>query len=206
MGRSALILCRLSVAAVRSGLLRTTDDRRLTTPFPSPRHLTNSRIPGKNQIASTHGRLLEIRCVHRKHLPARYLLPEHLNRPHMREFVPEAVVVFDGRCQPHSVVPRCDALLAQNQDNFLPHVHRETAEHRPCPRRQRVKRIQHELKGDNSAPLASKEDLIGQGRGFATGRHRIQILSLMAASRLWPRDLLACLTEEGFRQHRREEG
>ena len=94
---------------------------------------------------------LEIRCIGRKDLPARHWLSEHLNGAHIRKFPPQTLVMFLGGCEPHSVVRRRIALVAENQDNLVLHIDCKAAKHGARLGRERGDRVEHELMRDGLA-------------------------------------------------------
>jgi hypothetical protein len=69
------------------------------------------------------------------------------------------VVLFGGG-QPHRVVSRLVALIAQYKDNFLLNVDRKAAEHGPGLGRQRSNRCEDELMLDGLALLDDKEGVV----------------------------------------------
>src|ERR1017187_321200 len=97
---------------------------------PCPRRLPNSRIPCKNEFAGAHRRFLEILSIGRKDLPARHLLPQHLNGSHVGELPPQTLVMLLGGGEPHSVVGRLVRLVAEDEDDFVLNVEGEASEHR----------------------------------------------------------------------------
>src|SRR5262245_57740416 len=116
------------------------------------RHLADSRIPGQDQLAGAERGLLEIWRIDGKDLPARYLLREYLNGSHVRELAAQTVVMLFGGREPHPVVCRLVALVAQYENNLLLNVDREASEHGARFRRQRSDRVEHELMRYGFAP------------------------------------------------------
>jgi hypothetical protein len=86
----------------------------------------DSRISCEYQLASPHRGLFEILRVGREDLPACHLLSENLDRAHFRKLPPQTLVVLLGRGQPHSVVRRSLARVAQDEDNLVLNVNRES--------------------------------------------------------------------------------
>lgn len=140
---------------------------------PRPRYLPDSRISRKDKPAGAQRSLFEILRVGREDLPACHLLPEHLNRAHVRELPPQTLVVFLGRGQPHSVVCRPIALVTEDEDNLVLNVDREAAKHGASLGRQRRDRVEHELMRDSLTLLDGEERILKRKGGFiATGlRH-----------------------------------
>src|SRR5271157_1216009 len=140
---------------------------------PRSRHLADSRIPGEDALAGSQGRLLEIRSICRKDLPARYTFSQYLNRSHVRELAAQTFVVIFGSRQPHPVVCRFVALVAEYENNLVRDVDREAAEHGASRRRQRGEGVEHELMR-NGLALLDGEGVVQREKGHdATAlRHR----------------------------------
>jgi hypothetical protein len=140
-------------------------------PGPSrARHLPDSRVPGENEFAGVQGRLLEILGIGRKDLPARDLLPQHLNGSHVGELAPQTLVVLLGGGEPHPVVGRRVAFIAEDEDNLVLNVDRKAAEHGAGHGRQRSERVEHECMRDRLALLDGEEGIVQRDEGrFATG-------------------------------------
>src|SRR5208337_1761565 len=127
-------------------------------------------------------RLLEIRRIGRKDLPASDVFPEYLNRSHIRKLAPQTFVVLLGGGEPHTVVCRLLALVAKDQDNLVLNVDREAAKHGASPGQQRSDRVQHKLVGYNLALLGG-EERVAQREGGRIGtrlRHRTHDIAQMS--------------------------
>ena len=76
--------------------------------------------------------------------------------------------------EPHSVICRLIALIAQCEDNLVFNVDGDAAEHVAAPGRQCGERFQHELVRDGLTLRAFEERVVRRRRGcVATGcRHR----------------------------------
>ena len=96
---------------------------------PRSRYPPDSRISREDKLARSQSGLFEILRVGREDLPAGHLLPEHLNRTHVRELPPQTLVVLFGCGQPHSIVRRLSALVAEDEDYLVLNVDREAAKH-----------------------------------------------------------------------------
>jgi hypothetical protein len=117
------------------------------------RHVADPRIPIDDEPASAQGRLLGIRLLGRKDLPAHYPLPEYLNESHVRELAAETLILFFRGGEPDPVVFSRFALVAENEDDVVRNVDREAAEHGANLGRQRSDRVEHELMWDILARL-----------------------------------------------------
>ena len=117
--------------------------------------------------------LFEIPRVSREDLPACHLLPEYLDGAHVRKLPPQTLVVLFGSGQPHSVVRRPIALVAEDEDYFVLNVDREAAKHGASLGRQWSHRVEHELMRDALPLFEGEGDVIHRKGGFiATGlRH-----------------------------------
>jgi hypothetical protein len=136
-----------------------------------PGHFSDSRISGKDEFAGAQGRLLEIRGIGWKHLPAGYRLPQHLNGSHVGKLAAQALVMLFGCGKPHSVICGALGLVPEDQDDFVIHVNGEAAEHRASVRRQRSDCVEDELMR-NGLALLEWEDGTSQRRVSARLRHR----------------------------------
>jgi hypothetical protein len=116
-----------------------------TRSAPRSRHLPDSRISREDKLLRAQRGLFEILRVGREDLPAGHLLPEHLNRAHVRKLPPQTLMVLFGRGQPHSVVRRPIALVAEDEDYLVLNLDREAAKHGASLGRQRSHRVEHEL-------------------------------------------------------------
>src|SRR5271166_3391005 len=137
-----------------------------------PWHLADSRIPGDNELARAQHRLLEIRRIGRKVLPASDVFPEYLNRSHIRKLASKTFVVLLGGGEPNSVICRLVALVAENEDNLVLNVNREAAKHGASPGQQRSNRVQHKLVGYDLAMLGGEERVAQKQGGRITTRLR----------------------------------
>ena len=81
---------------------------------PWGRHLADKRIASEHELAGVHRGLFEITRVRGKHLPARHLRAEDLNRSHVRKLATQAVVVLRRRREPDAVVGSFVARVAQD--------------------------------------------------------------------------------------------
>lgn len=136
--------------------------------------LADSGIAGEDEIAGAQRGFLEIRRVGGKHLPAGHLLAEHLNGSHVRKLAAETLVVLFGGAEPHPVVRIRSGLIAQDEDDLVPDVDREAAEHRVSPWRHRSERVEHELMRDVLARLGGEGGVRRGGGLVAAGWHGIQ--------------------------------
>src|ERR1017187_8964853 len=127
---------------------------------PRPRRFADSRVPGNDQLAGAQRRLLEIRRIDRKDLPARYLLAECLNGSHVRELAAQTLVALFGSGEPYPVVGGLVALVAQYEDDLVLNVDREAAEHGTGLGRRRGDRVEHELMRDGLAPLDGEAGIV----------------------------------------------
>src|ERR1039458_2149766 len=127
---------------------------------PRPRRFADSRVPGNDQLAGAQRRLLEIRRIDRKDLPARYLFAECLNGSHVRELAAQTLVALFGSGEPYPVVGGLVALVAQYEDDLVLNVDREAAEHGTGLGRQRGDRVEHELMRDGLAPLDGEAGIV----------------------------------------------
>ena len=109
------------------------------------RHFADSRIPREDQVARSECRIFKIRCAYRKDLPARNAWPEHSYRAHSRKLVPQAPMVLRRGREPYAVVGGRIGPVAENEDDFVLDVDRNTAEHRPRDGRDGTKGIQYEV-------------------------------------------------------------
>ena len=130
--------------------------------FASLGDLADARIAGTNESAGPQRGVLEVRRIDGKDLPVRGFVSEQLNRPHRREVALQAHMMLGRRRQPHSVILWRIGPISQNENNLVLNVDRKTAEHWPRPGCQARERLEHELVGDDPAPL-------GRGIGFAEG-------------------------------------
>ena len=80
--------------------------------------------------------------------------------------LPQTLVVLLGRGQPHSVVRRPIALVAQDDDYLVLNVDREAAKHRASLGRQRNHRVEHELMWDGLSLLDGEEGVHQWEGGF----------------------------------------
>ena len=122
------------------------------------------------------GCFLEILRVGWKDLPARHLLPQHLDGSHVGELPPQTPVLVFGGGKPHPVVCRLITFIAEDEDNLVLNVDREAAEHGARLGRQRSDRVEHEFMRDRLAMLDGERGVVQREEGsIATGlRHASQ--------------------------------
>jgi hypothetical protein len=150
----------------------------------SPRHLADSRIPGDDEFAGSQRGLLEIRRIGWKDLPACDLLPEYLNRSHVRKLPAQALMMLLGGAEPHSVVCTLVQLVTQYEDDLIPNIDRQAAEHGSGTGRQRIDRFEHELMRHGLALFGSEDDVLRRekGRIATTLRHRLMIQPVLRSA------------------------
>lgn len=119
---------------------------------------------------------LEILRIGWKNLPARHLLPQHLDGSHVGELPPQTPVLVFGCSEPHPVVCRLITFVAEDEDNLVLNVDREAAEHGARLGRQRSDRVEHEFMWDRLARLDVEQGVVQRKEGrVATGlRHASQ--------------------------------
>src|SRR5262252_5452844 len=139
---------------------------------PRPWYLADSRISGDDELAGAHCSLLEIRCIGRYDLPARYFLPQYLNGSHVRELAAQTLMVLCGGGEPDTVVCRVLALVAEHEDNLVLNVDSEATKHAASPGRQGSNRVEHELVRCDLALLGGEQGAICQLRCCAATRFR----------------------------------
>src|SRR5579883_1688469 len=142
-------------ATPSSSLLRQSGARRAAL-----RDLPDPGIASKDELAGPHRCGFEIGIVGRKKLPLRGLFAEKADRAHPRELVPQTLVVLRGGREPDAVVGGRVALLAQNEQDPVLHVHRQAAEHRPRERRKGGELVQHEPIGYGLLPPGSNDGFV----------------------------------------------
>src|SRR5579862_716325 len=105
----------------------------------------------------------------RQNLPVGHCFPKDPDGPHVRKLLLQTLVVFDRGGEPDTVVVRILGLLAEDQDNFLPYINRETAKHRIGSWSERGKRVKHEFVRDGLARIDIDEELVFRKEGGSAG-------------------------------------
>lgn len=120
--------------------------RLLAFRLPRLRHLADPWVTGANERAGQEHALLEVLSVGGKHLPSRLADAEHADRAEIRQFAPERGVVLLGCRDPNTVVAVLS--VAQGENDSLLNIDRSAAKHRPGPRIDTGKLIEHEFEWD----------------------------------------------------------
>jgi len=110
-----------------------------------PGNFPDSRIHRQDKIVGVQRCFLKILRIGWKNLPARHLLPQHLDGSHVGELPPQTPVLVFGYSEPHPVVCRLITFVAEDEDNLVLNVDREAAEHGARLGRQRSDCVEHEF-------------------------------------------------------------
>jgi hypothetical protein len=106
-----------------------------------------------------------------------------LNRPHVRELAPQALVVFLGSGEPYSVIRSVRRFVPQDQHDFFFHIDCNAAKHQTRIRRLCRNRIKHERVWNRLAPH-------GQQARIQSFRSDVVSLSHTRASQASPAQLV----------------
>ena len=93
------------------------------------RQFPDSRIALHHQVTSVESTCLKIVGVNCKQPPTAEVLAHDSDRPGVWKVGVEALLKFDGNCQPHAIRIRIGRPVPEKKNNLRPYVNSKSAEH-----------------------------------------------------------------------------